>query len=1137
MVNLKIWIWAFVMTGIVISSYGKEDRVMPVYGDCFDTQALLVENWKVTPPKNWAIKNGKIFKTGKGGGTAVLKTPCPENVVVEVDVSPLELAPQFGGVSLGGVNFLIRPKSFWCVYNVKGKKRAEGDIKLAKIEKGKTYKFKVVRKKMGDAFMYTLQVDGKKIFEFIEPGKTAKSIDKLALFANGMPMSYDNLSVGELMSGDISRNLLTNSSFEYLLEDYPIYWKPSDTATMQMTFGSLDNFWKNWRIDKGVKHSGSQSLRMEIDDKTKSNGFFSHSVGVAPKKPATCSVWLKASEDNVPARLRIWEWLGKWYHKKINIDKNWKRYSFTVEAPEKNKIRFGLELKKKGVVVWADDAQVEIGKEATQYAVSALDDKLKKGHDEKIKRPETIELKTFAQSPVIDGKIEDTWRNGVVVDEFLIAGKDTPVEKTKAYLGCDDENLYIAFKAYSDQPEKMRANATIRDNGRVWADDGIEIFLDPNLDRETYYHLTFNPKGIQADVGPGRDLAWNGDWDVKTSVNKDEGCLEAEVVVPLRILDLGAVPAKEWGINLCRSNHSKKEYSCTSLFPKENFHKADHYGTVVPPKSVVAKYALTVADAKVTKSLTGNGYSICGNIGNMTGKDVDLELDVTVAGAASTKRDVSVKNGEMRPFVLAFTETVPSNPVPFTVKLLSNGKVLKEQTFTCDVSASALIYAQRNYYMNEKNALLVTELNLPNLDSFIGELQVKSSDGNAWTEKVKELKPLMRIPVPLEKVAEGENNVKLILRKNGVDAIVLDTTLTKRPYKANGVQIDRERRCLVANGKPYLAIAPLFHAFSSSREYVDKAVDHFAKAGLKTFMFCMNIKRKDFADVSRYYFEACQRNGMKVIYWPGGYGDKEIYKYGIDRLVKEVGDQPAMLAWLPVDEPELYSKPEDAIRCITAFRKADVYHPVFMNNTVMGIPARFADLTTDILCLDDYLTNRENRTVKEIVHQAVVMREIGAADRKPSHYFLVGNNLYNHHREPTSSEQVAQSYGCVIEGVTGLYYFLGHPAGRKHWEAYKRTNSELLSLSDVIFSLDQVGSASVTGKDVICMTRKHEGYVYIISVNLENKALETTVTLPIGSYEGDVEAMFENRSIKLVDGAFKDVYQPHQRHVYRIKVK
>lgn len=1135
---LKKYFLILLVLGIATTNaYAKEPFITPIYGDGFDTEALLVENWKLTPSNGWSIKDGKMISSGKGSGTAVLKTPVPDNVVIEVDVSPLEVKKNFAGVSLGGINFLFQPTAYWCVYKIKGKDRSDGNIKKAEIEKGKTYKIKLVRQKLDKAYMLTYHVNGKKIFEFIEPGMMGKGADSFYFFTNGMPMSYDDLSIGELMSGDVSRNLITNSSFEFLQEGFPNYWKPSDTAMMYLSYGSLDNFWKNWRIDSEEKHSGAQSLRMAIEELPKRNGFLSHSVGVAPKKPVTYSVWLKASEENVPARLIIWEWLGKSHHKKINIGKDWKRYSFTIDSPEKNQVRFGLDFDKKGVVVWADDAQAEMGTVPTEYSESALDAKLKKGHEETVKKAESIHLKKFQKAPVIDGKIEEAWNDGVLVEKFLIAGKGLPDEKTKAYLGCDDENLYIAFKAYSAQPESMKANATIHDNGQVWADDGLEIFLDPNLDRETYYHFTFNPKGVKADVGPGRDLAWNGEWDVKTSVNHDEKCLEAEVVIPLRSLDLGSVPSKEWGINLCRSNHSKKEYSCTCLFPELNFHKVEQYGTVVPPQSVVEKYALAISDVKVTKALSGQGYDVCGNISNMTGKDAKLELEISVAGAASTKKSISVNNGEIHSFALSFKGAVPKSPVPLTVKLLSQGKVLKQQGFKCDVSALALIYAQRNYYMNEKNALLVTELNLPNLDEFTAELQVKAADDKVWSENVKDLKALMRIPIPMEHVAEGENAVKLMLEKAGKVAVALNTTLLRRPYKENGVQIDRERRCLVANGKPYLVIAPLHHSFSAPRETVDKIVDHYAEAGFKSFMFCMNIKRNDFADVSRYYFEACERNGMKVIYWPGGYSDKEIYKYGIDRLVKEVGDQPAMLAWLPVDEPELYSKPEDAIRCISAFRKADVYHPVFMNNTVMGIPARFADLTTDIISLDDYLTNRENRTVKEIVHQAVVMREVGAADRLPCHYFLVGNNLYNHHREPTAAEQEAQTYGSVIEGVTLVSYFLGHPSGKQHWEAYKRVNRELLSLSDVIFSLESVSKASIANKNVIAMTRKYDGYVYVITVNLEDKAFETSVTLPIGFYEGDVEVMFENRSIKLDEGSFKDDYKAHRRHVYRVKVK
>ena len=143
---------------------------------------------------------------------------------------------------------------------------------------------------------------------------------------------------------------------------------------------------------------------------------------------------------------------------------------------------------------------------------------------------------------------------------------------------------------------------------------------------------------------------------------------------------------------------------------------------------------------------------------------------------------------------------------------------------------------------------------------------------------------------------------------------------------------------------------------------------------------------------------------------------------------------------LVVDEPELYAKSEEVEPFLEAHRAASPYTPVFMNNTKIGIPGRFANLKTDILMLDDYLTNREGRKVLEMIDATQMMWEAGREERKPVFYFLAGENLHNHYREPTHAEQIAQSYGVLLDGGMALRgTFLIDRAGvlRREWRGVK----------------------------------------------------------------------------------------------------
>ena len=79
-----------------------------------------------------------------------------------------------------------------------------------------------------------------------------------------------------------------------------------------------------------------------------------------------------------------------------------------------------------------------------------------------------------------------------------------------------------------------------------------------------------------------------------------------------------------------------------------------------------------------------------------------------------------------------------------------------------------------------------------------------------------------------------------------------------------------------------------------------------------------------------------------------------------------------------------------------------------MNNTVMGIiPNRYAELNTDVLMLDDYITNNEGRTVDSVVKQVDIMRTAGLEKGLPMYYFVSSGNSPLHYRPPTYREQLA----------------------------------------------------------------------------------------------------------------------------------
>lgn len=438
-------------------------------------------------------------------------------------------------------------------------------------------------------------------------------------------------------------------------------------------------------------------------------------------------------------------------------------------------------------------------------------------------------------------------------------------------------------------------------------------------------------------------------------------------------------------------------------------------------------------------------------------------------------------------------------------------------------SAEPAVYTERNYYMNEPEVVVVADLPASDVT-----LRLKSEDGKTvWTKAEKAQAGKNRFTIPLKGLAAGNYLVDLGGGKTA--------PLVKRPFQANATQIDQVRRCLLVNGKPYFAFAPLIGSMmgndpAKAAEGQKTILKYLADAGFSTVSVVSAMNSDRSPEYWKPLLDYSAELGVKVLAWPAGFTRDYFTPERYSTLVNAIKDHPALLAWCVVDEPELYATPEQVIKVHADFRKLDPYHPIIMNNTYMGIPARFAGLDTDILSFDEYITNREGRGVGEILENVTKMNAVSLETRKPSLMFLSGVNSHNHYREPTAGEQVAQTYGSVIEGVCGTWYFLGVPTARKHWEAYQQTNKELLSLNDVLFSSEETTPISSDQSTVIAMTRKHSGKIYLITANIENKPVSAGFRLP--SNLKAVEVLFENRKAEVKNGVLRDNYEPHSRHVY-----
>ena len=237
---------------------------------------------------------------------------------------------------------------------------------------------------------------------------------------------------------------------------------------------------------------------------------------------------------------------------------------------------------------------------------------------------QTIEAVRFQVSPVIDGRLNDScWQQAARVDKFKVAELETTVpDKTEAYLGFDDEALYVGFRCVQEEASII-ANQTRRD-GSFQYDDHVAVYLDTYRDQLRSYCFAVSPLGTQQDDKQG-DLGWDGEWFTAAIIESSVWSIEMKI--PFDILDLPRSAKQTWGLNLVRRHQSLER---TSIWADTgvNVSDANQFGTLT-------SLAFNLKDAGRKFQLGGYFSSKAADLS--TSEDLSKGLKAALGGDVSYK--------------------------------------------------------------------------------------------------------------------------------------------------------------------------------------------------------------------------------------------------------------------------------------------------------------------------------------------------------------------------------------------------------------------------------------------------------------------------------------------------------------------
>jgi hypothetical protein len=153
--------------------------------------------------------------------------------------------------------------------------------------------------------------------------------------------------------------------------------------------------------------------------------------------------------------------------------------------------------------------------------------------------PKSLELNAgrAMTPPKIDGILDDELWSGepLALDRWVSYNPlrgEAEQQRTNVWIGYDDAAIYVAFRCFDAEPDRIRTTISRRDN--VWSDDWVGLSLDSSRAGQIAYHMFVNPSGIQMDAlqSTNEDTAVDWLWQSAGQIDKDG--YTVEIRLPLQ---------------------------------------------------------------------------------------------------------------------------------------------------------------------------------------------------------------------------------------------------------------------------------------------------------------------------------------------------------------------------------------------------------------------------------------------------------------------------------------------------------------------------------------------------------------------------------------------------------------------------
>jgi len=276
--------------------------------------------------------------------------------------------------------------------------------------------------------------------------------------------------------------------------------------------------------------------------------------------------------------------------------------------------------------------------------------------------------------PAIDAVFDDVcWEKAVFSGGFQMFTPydDRPASFDTHFAVCyDDNNLYVAIRAFDPEPQKIVRRMTRRDNIEG---DYAGIVIDSYYDRTTGFGFVVSASGVKLDMflskdGEYEDDDWNAVWWAATKI--DTAGWSAEFRIPLSQLRFTAADEQVWGLQVGRYIFRKKEETYWNPMSQHSAGFIHNFGTLRGLYQVAAREVLdivpyTVVKADIYEEEAGNPYRPGREFGGSAGLDAKIGLSNNFTMDLTVNPDFGQVEADPATVNLSAFETFFSERRPF----------------------------------------------------------------------------------------------------------------------------------------------------------------------------------------------------------------------------------------------------------------------------------------------------------------------------------------------------------------------------------------------------------------------------------------------------------------------------------------